>query len=809
MTTLKNKLVAWLNEETKAYTVSEIAEHFGLTSGDDYKELVKTVAQMEKEGSLLFTKKGKVRAPQQTALLAGTLRLNDRGFGFVNIDPEEEDIFVKKDDINFALDGDKVLVDIVQPANPFADKGAEGKIIKITERKLTRVTGEFVSYEPDLREDSGYLGFVVSSDTKLAAYKVYIEENGLHPVDGNIVSVTIKTYPDKKAPDYFTGQVTEILGHKNVPGMDILSLIVSMGIETKFDEETLKAAEAVPEVIDAKDYENRRDLRQDVYVTIDGADAKDLDDAVSVRQLDNGNYFLGVSIADVSHYVTENSALDQTAFNRGTSVYLTDRVVPMLPQRLSNGICSLNPQVDRLTLTCEMEINAQGQVVSYDIFPSVIKTTARMTYDEVNEILLEENPLTTAKYANLIAMFFAMRDLHEILSAMRHRRGAINFEDREARVVVDEKGHPTDIVFRKRGTAEKLIESFMLAANETVAGHYQQLDVPFVYRVHEAPKPEKMQRFFDFITVFGLTVHGTKDKITGNDLQNLLAKVEDKPEAPVISTMLLRAMQQAKYTTDPLGHYGLGADDYTHFTSPIRRYPDLMVHRLIHTYGKHPNAEVKAKYAELLPDITDHSSKMERLAVDAERTVDAMKKAEFMQDKIGEEFSGVISSVTKFGFFVELPNTIEGLVHVNTLQQDYFQFVERLMALVGEHTKMTFKLGQKVVVRVTKSDPETRNIDFQIIEAEGIEAKDLAKRQHYSPFERDANSSGKRGHHDKRQGHNRKHNATKKKGTGATPDKPVPTREANANPATKNKKKRRKKPFYNGVKKQHHKKGKK
>lgn len=810
MRTLKENITDWLLGDTKAYTVAEVAEHFKLDSGADYKALVKTIAQMEKEGTLIFTKKGKVRAAKAAAVLEGTLRMNDRGFGFVTVDPEEDDIFIKKDDINFALDGDTVEIDIMHPANPFLDKGAEGKIVAIKKRNLTRITGDFTAFDEETREDSGYLGYVVSKDTKLSNFKMYITDSGLHPVDGNVVSVTIKDYPNKKTPDYFVGAVVEILGHKNDPGMDILALIVSLGIETKFSKEVLAAAEAVPEKIDPADLEGRHDLRDQTYVTIDGADAKDLDDAVTVKKLANGNFFLGVSIADVSHYVTEDSVLDQTAYARGTSVYLTDRVVPMLPQRLSNGICSLNPHLDRLTMTCEMEIDKSGHVVKYDIFPSVINTTARMTYDEVNEILSQENPATTEKYADLVDFFFEMQELHEWLSAMRERRGAINFEEREARVVVDEKGHPIDIVFRKRGTAEKIIESFMLAANETVAGHFQKIDVPFVYRIHEAPKPEKMQRFFDFITVFGITVHGTKDKITGNDLQNILAKVADKPEAPVVSQMLLRSMQQAKYSTDPLGHYGLGADDYTHFTSPIRRYPDLMVHRLIHTYGKHPSEALQNKYAKTLPEITEHSSKMERLAVDAERAVDAMKKAEFLQDKVGEEFDGVISSVTKFGFFVELPNTIEGLVHVNTLQQDYFNFVERQMALVGEHTRIIFKLGQKVVIRVTKSDPETRNIDFEIVEAEGVNKADLQKRRHYNAADHPA--SKKKGKHHKHQNGSNAHSDKKanahtdKKGTAPSEKETI---QESISTGKKKNKKGRKKPYYAGVSKRHQQRGKK
>jgi ribonuclease R len=492
----------------------------------------------------------------------------------------------------------------------------------------------------------------------------------------------------------------------------------------------LAEADAVPDSINPSDFPERRDLRDQMIVTIDGEDAKDLDDAVTVRKLANGNYFLGVHIADVSYYVTTDSQLDKEAFERGTSVYLTDRVIPMLPQRLSNGICSLNPKVPRLAMSCEMEITQQGEIVTHEIFQSVIQTTERMTYTAVNQILEEQSPEVMERYQELVPMFQEMGELHHILEAMRIRRGAVSFEDNEAKVLVDSEGHPLDIILRKRGIGERLIESFMLAANETIARHFNDRQLPFIYRIHEDPKEEKLRRFFDFASALGIVVKQTKGSITPKDLQQIVEDTAERPEAMVINTMLLRSMQQAKYSENNYGHYGLAAEDYTHFTSPIRRYPDLIVHRLIRAYAQDVSEETQAIWAEKLPDIAVHSSQMERRAVDAEREVDALKKAEFMADHLDEEFDGIISSVVKFGIFVELPNTIEGLIHINALKQDYFHYLESHLALVGERTGMTFKIGQKVRIRVVKADPETREIDFELVEAEETESLQREQNRH-------------------------------------------------------------------------------
>lgn len=701
----------------KSFSIEEIAAGVEMQKGADFKVLVQTIATLEQEKSVIFTKKGKIKLPQKEVLLEGIFRRNERGFGFVNVDPEEDDIYIAKEQTLMALEGDTVAIDITHPADPFKEKGAEGQVVEIRERKLTQVVGEFTLFSDEEIKESDLYGVVKPKDKKLTGFKVFVAAEGIRPMDGSIVIVEITHYPDEEYPTTFEGLVKQVIGYKDEPGMDILSIVVANGIPTKFAEDVLEQANQVPDTINPADFPDRRKLIGEQIVTIDGEDAKDLDDAISVRKLENGNYYLGVHIADVSYYVTQESPLDREAFERGTSVYLTDRVIPMLPQRLSNGICSLNPNVPRLAMSCEMEIDSLGNIVTYDIYESVIQSVARMTYSAVNEILEGENPEIIKQYQTLVPMFEEMADLHHLLEAMRKRRGAVTFEDNEAKVIVDEDGHPLEIEFRKRGVGERLIESFMLAANETVAKHFNQKNFPFIYRIHEEPKEEKMRRFMDFASILGIVVKNNKGSVSPKDLQAIVEEVADKPEAMVINTMLLRSMQQAKYSEENYGHYGLAAEYYTHFTSPIRRYPDLIVHRLIRSYQTDDSLDNQGYWEENLPEIAFHSSQMERRAVNAEREVDALKKAEFMADHIDEEFDGVISSVMKFGFFVELPNTIEGLIHMSTLHQDYFHYVENHLALVGERTGQTFKIGQKVRIKVRKADPETREIDFELIEA--------------------------------------------------------------------------------------------
>lgn len=752
--TIKAEILAGLKAANKkSLSMEELAEALSMRKSDDFKLLVQTVAQMEREKTLEFNKKGRIKLPFQPIEIEGIFRRNERGFGFVTIDPEEPDVFIPKEATNFAMDGDTVMIDIQKTADLFSERGAEGRVVAIKERKIQQLVGEFTAFDVGEIAESDLFGYVTPKDKKSAQFKVFIAAEGIQPVDGSIVIVEITHYPEKGYATSLEGMVTKVVGHKNDPGMDILSIVIAQGIPTAFPEEVQTASEQVPDHISESDLVGRRDLRDQQIVTIDGADAKDLDDAVTVRRLENGNYFLGVHIADVSYYVTENSLLDKEAFERGTSVYLTDRVIPMIPQRLSNGICSLNPKVPRLTMSCEMEIDPTGTILKHEIFQSVIQTSERMTYAAVNALLKEDREMIQ-RYEPLVPMFHLMKELHQILEERRNHRGAINFEDREAKILVDPEGHPIDIELRERGVGERLIESFMLAANETVAKHFNQLKLPFIYRIHEQPKEEKMQRFFDFAAALGILVKGTKNTITPKDLQQVIDEVEDKPEAAVINTMLLRSMQQARYSEDNYGHYGLAAEYYTHFTSPIRRYPDLIVHRLIRSYSQDQSDATKDKWAESLPEIADHSSKMERRAVEAEREVDSMKKAEFMAEKIGEEFDGIISSVTKFGIFIELPNTVEGLIHLNELKQDYFHFIENQLALVGERTRQTFKIGQKVRVKVTKSDPETREIDFELLEAEEVPALEIPGNNHRTQRRRPMNGSKNKQNSEKKTGKN-------------------------------------------------------
>lgn len=724
--TIKKQIIFFMEQSAKkSFSMEEIASGLGLNKSNDFKLLVQTIATMEREKLVVFTKKGKIRLPNKEVLISGIFRANERGFGFVTIDAEEDDIYIAKENTNYAMDGDEVSVDVLHPGD--TDKGAEGKVVAIQKRAITQLVGEFTAYTEAEIDETDLYGFVIPKDKKSNSFRVYIAATGIKPVDGSIVIATITHYPEKGYATSLEGIVSKVVGHKNDPGMDILSIVVAHGIPTEFPDEVMEAANQVPDSIAEEDLIGRQDLRDQQIVTIDGADAKDLDDAVTVRKLANGNYHLGVHIADVSYYVTEGSELDQEAYDRGTSVYLTDRVVPMIPQRLSNGICSLNPQVPRLTMSCDMEINPQGKIVKHQIFPSVIQTAARMTYTAVNQIFEGQDEDILAEYQDLVTMFHEMRELHEILEAMRERRGAISFEDREAKVIVDEEGHPQAIEMRTRGVAERMIESFMLAANETVAQHYSELKDPFIYRIHEQPKEEKMQRFFDFAAALGMIIKGNKNDITPKALQNILEQIKGNPEELVINTMMLRSMQQARYSEDNYGHYGLAAEYYTHFTSPIRRYPDLIVHRLIRSYAEHGQA-VKEKWEQQLPEIADHSSQRERRAVEAEREVNALKKAEYMADHVGEEFDGVISSVAKFGLFVELPNTIEGMIHITQLKGDYYHFLENHLALVGERTGQTFKIGQQVTIRVLKADPETREIDFELVSAEEVQKLEAPKK---------------------------------------------------------------------------------
>jgi ribonuclease R len=703
---LIEKLLDYMKEEAyKPLTVSELEEAMEIEDSSQFKDFVKTLVYMEEKGLVVRTRSNRYGLPEKMSLVRGRVSAHAKGYAFVV--PEEpgyDDIFIPPGETNNALNGDIVLAKVTKESS-----GArrEGTIVRILERGVKQVVGTYT--------ESANFGFVIPDDKKFNGDIFIPKHASKGAVEGHKVVVHITVYPEGRMSA--EGEVVQILGHRNDPGVDILSIIYKHGLPIEFPEEVMEQAQKVPDKISEAEIKGRRDLRNEVYVTIDGADAKDLDDAVSVTRLDNGNFKLGVSIADVSYYVTENSPIDKEAYERGTSVYLVDRVIPMIPHRLSNGICSLNPKVDRLTLTCEMEINERGVVVSHEIFESVIKTTERMTYSDVNKILVDQDEELREKYHDLVPMFEDMEELAAILRKKRMKRGAIDFDFKEAKVIVDDDGYPTDVVIRERSVAERLIEEFMLAANETVAEHFHWLELPFIYRIHEDPKEDKLQRFFEFITNFGLIVRGKANTVHPRALQEIIEEVQGKPEEMVVNTVMLRSMQQAKYYPENLGHFGLATDYYTHFTSPIRRYPDLIVHRLIRTYiiKGEMDPQTQAKWSALLPEIAQHTSKMERRAVDAERETDELKKTEYMEDKIGEEFDGIISSVTNFGIFVELPNTIEGLVHVSYLTDDYYHYDERQYAMIGERTGNVFRIGDEITVRVISVDKEERSIDFEIV----------------------------------------------------------------------------------------------
>lgn len=709
-----DKLLAFMKEEAyKPLTVQELEEAFGIEDSAEFKDFVKALVAMEDQGLVVRTRSNRYGLPEKMNLLKGKLIGHAKGFAFV--DPEDtslDDVFIPPTELKTAMHGDTVLVRVSPKASETGTRTRqEGTIIRILERGVQEIVGTYT--------ESKNFGFVIPDDKKIAN-DIFIPKNASNgAVEGHKVVVKLTTYPEGRMSA--EGEVIEILGHKNDPGVDILSIIHKHGLPGPFPEEALQQANDVPDSISEDDLKDRRDLRDEVIVTIDGADAKDLDDAVTVQKLDNGHYKLGVHIADVSHYVTEQSPIDREALERGTSVYLVDRVIPMIPHRLSNGICSLNPKVDRLTLSCVMEIDEEGTVVKHDIFQSVIKTTERMTYSDVNKILEDRDEELIQKYEALVPMFEQMGELAQVLRTKRMNRGAMDFDFKEAKVLVNDEGNPTDVVIRERSVAERLIEEFMLLANETVAEHFHWMNVPFIYRIHEEPNTEKLQRFLEFITNFGYAVKGSANDIHPRALQNILEEVTGTPEETVISTVMLRSMKQARYDPESVGHFSLSTEFYTHFTSPIRRYPDLIVHRLIRTYlieGK-VDEGTRSSWAESLPVIAEQASNMERRAVEAERETDELKKAEYMLDKIGEEYDGMISSVTNFGMFVELPNTIEGLVHVSYMTDDYYRYDERHYAMIGERTGNVYRIGDEITVRVVNVNKDERSIDFEIVGMKG------------------------------------------------------------------------------------------
>lgn len=691
---------------TRPLSVEELQAELSIDTADEFKQLVIALNELEMQGELVRTRKNRFGLPEKMNLVRGTIQMHKKGFAFLIPDEEgETDVYIHPNDLASAMDKDKVLVRIERTGKD--GQRPEGKVLRILERGKDLIVGTF--------ESNHSFGFVVADDSRIVN-DIFIPKNETNgAVTGHKVIARITKYPEGRRSA--EGEIVKILGHVNDPGIDIISIIYKHGFVIDFPEEVLEEARQIPEEVSEEEIQGRRDLRDEVVVTIDGADAKDLDDAIQVKKLENGNYKLGVYIADVSYYIQKGSKMDEEAYERGTSVYLVDRVIPMIPHRLSNGICSLNPGVDRLTMACEMEIDGNGKIVSHEIFEAVIRSTERMTYSDVNKILVDQDEELRNKYKSLVPMFEQMEALAAILRRKRMQRGAIDFDFKEAQVLVDEEGKPTDIIIRERSVAERLIEEFMLAANETVAEHFHWLNVPFVHRIHEDPDEGKLKTFFEFLSSLGHSVRGSFNEVHPKVFQKVLEQVKDLPEEMVISKLMLRSMKQAKYDPNNVGHFGLSTEFYTHFTAPIRRYPDLTVHRLIRTYlieGKMDD-ETIGKWNDELPEITRHSSERERLAVDAEREVDDLKKAEYMQERIGEEFDGVISSVTSFGVFVELENTVEGLVHVSYMTDDYYLFDEKSHTLIGERTRKMYRIGDQVRVKVIGVNLDERAVDFDFV----------------------------------------------------------------------------------------------
>lgn len=704
---LREKMLTYFKESgTKPLSVKELEEIFEMEQVDDFKKLIRTLNELENSGELIRTRKNRFGLPEKMNLIRGKIEMNKKGFAFlIPEDENEQDIYIHSSDLLSAMNNDIVIVRLEKKG--VRDNRPEGVVIRIIERAIHQVVGTF--------EDSREFGFVIPDDSRIPN-DIFIHKNDMNgAVAGHKVIVQLTKYPEgRKSAE---GEIIQILGHKNDPGIDIISIIYKHGIKMDFPSEVLEQAASTPDEISEADLTGRRDLRNETIVTIDGADAKDLDDAVRVERLENGNFLLGVYIADVTHYVTEKSPIDKEAYERGTSVYLVDRVIPMIPHRLSNGICSLNRGEDRLTIGCEMEINRNGEVVSHEIFQAVIRTTERMTYSDVNKILVEKEEELRVKFEVLVPCFEKMAELAQILRHKRMKRGAIDFDFKEAQVLVDDEGKAIDVVIRERSVGERLIEEFMLCANETVAEHFHWLDVPFIHRIHESPDEAKLEHFFEFLAGLGYVVKGTANDVHPLELQKVLERVKGKKEEMVISKLMLRSMKQAKYDPVSIGHFGLSTQFYTHFTSPIRRYPDLIVHRLIRTYLLQGNMTDKTlkKWKKQLPEIAKHTSEMERAAVDTEREVDDLKKAEYMLDKIDEEFTGIISSVTSFGLFVELENTVEGLVHVSYMIDDYYHYSDRHHALIGEMTGKVYRIGEEVKVKVINVNMDEHAVDFILV----------------------------------------------------------------------------------------------
>ena len=697
---MKDRILNILEDSDKALSIDELDSALNLNTIEETKEFSDALRELEDSYEIYRSNKNRYMLLENSNLRKGILRMNKKGFGFVEVSGEEEDIFVAPDNINKALNNDTVIVEIL---NKNSGEKREGRIVKTLERDLSTIVGEIY-----FKKDKGY---IIPDDKKLDIQLEIDRDKSHGAVDGHKVAVKILRNITRNR---YKGEVVRIIGHKNDPGVDILSIVCKYEINDTFPEEVIEELDSIPEEVREQDKKGRKDLTDVTIFTIDGDDTKDIDDAISIEKLKNGNYKLGVHIADVSYYVKEGSPLDKEAMDRGTSVYLVDRVIPMLPHKLSNGICSLNPGVERLAISCVMEIDNNGKTVDYEIFPSIIKSRLQMTYKKVNQVI-EKNEIPEG-YEPFVNDLKLMDELSQIIRKAKINRGYIDFDVDEAKIIVDENCHPTDIVLRNRGRGENLIEDFMIQANECVATHIFYMDLPFIYRVHEYPKEEKIRDFISFIQSLGYTVKFNTKDISPKAIQNLINQLKDKKEFKVLSSLLLRNMQKAIYLPQNLGHYGLASKCYTHFTSPIRRYPDTTVHRLLRTYlfNDDMSNQTINKWQEKLIYIAENSSFKERESVECEREVEDMKMAEYMEDHIGEEYKGIISGVTNFGMFIQLDNLVEGLIHVNDMK-DYFSFDEVTQSLIGERTKEKFTLGDEVLIKVKAASKEAKTIDFELV----------------------------------------------------------------------------------------------
>ncbi len=701
----KKRILAYMeSEEYRPMKRKEMRTMLSVPA-EDKEKFDALLNELLAEGHIFETKKGRLAAARELQMATGTFSGHNRGFGFVTPDEGDEDIFIPASETNGAMQKDRVLFKVLHKAEP--GKKADGVIIRILERGTTRIVG---IYEESHRHGRSF-GFVTADDRKISRDIFIPKENSAGAVTGHKVVVEITDYgEDRRNPE---GRVIEILGHINDPGVDILSVIRQHDLAVEFPDKVYREIEHTEAEPSPEELENREDLRDILTITIDGEDAKDLDDAVSLRRLENGSFLLGVHIADVSHYVREHTELDREAYARGTSVYLVDRVIPMLPHKLSNGICSLNPHADRLTLSCIMEIDKKGNVTGHRVVESVIHSNYHMTYNAVCEILEDGTSALMEEYAEIIPMLRDMDELRQILGEKRRRRGAANFDLPESKIILDKDGHPTDILPYERSISTNMIEEFMLVCNETIAEDFFWQEIPFLFRSHTEPDEEKLEKMEQFLRGFGYHLRKKDGEIHPREIQKVLQAAEGTDEERIITRMVLRSMMQARYTAENTGHFGLAAKYYCHFTSPIRRYPDLEIHRLIKkTLHGEMDEKNAAAYNAKMPDIAKHCSQRERIADEAERDTDALKKVEYMEDKIGNVYEGIVSGVTGWGLYVELPNTIEGMVPLAQMDDDYYEFDEKNMLVFGRRTKKIYRLGDRVLVTVAKVDRMMGMIDF-------------------------------------------------------------------------------------------------